>query len=162
VASAGGSFRTLTLLRHAGERVAPSLLFFGCRRAAADFYFAAQWPALEAAGALTAGGLITAFSRDQAAKVYVGARIREHGARVWALLQQVRRLRPCLALLAVRPRAGSRAARGRPCGRAPCCGRSAGARVAGAARAGVIARAPRGRACCRVYAARRARCATRS
>jgi len=37
-----------TLPCHAGERVAPSLLFFGCRRAAADFYFAAQWPALEA------------------------------------------------------------------------------------------------------------------
>ncbi|KAK9839678.1 hypothetical protein WJX81_005476 [Elliptochloris bilobata] len=72
----------------AGEAVAPSLLFFGCRREAADFYFRDEWPALAAAGALAPDGLVTAFSRDQPAKVYVGQRIREHGARVWALLQQ--------------------------------------------------------------------------
>ena len=38
-------------------------------------------------GALTQ--LVTAFSRDQGAKVYVTHRLREHGADVWCLLQQV-------------------------------------------------------------------------
>lgn len=64
------------------------MLFFGCRNEAADFYFRGEWAALSAAGVLAPGGLVTAFSRDQAQKVYVGQRIREHAARVWALLQQ--------------------------------------------------------------------------
>ncbi len=38
-------------------------------------------------GALTQ--LVTAFSRDQGANVYVTHRLREHGANVWRLLQQV-------------------------------------------------------------------------
>ena len=65
------------------------MLFFGCQHEAADFYFRGEWPALAAAGALLPDGMVTAFSRDQPAKVYVGRRIRERGAHVWALLQQV-------------------------------------------------------------------------
>ena len=49
-------------------------------------------------GALTQ--LVTAFSRDQEAKVYVTHRLREHGADVWHLLQQV--FTPSL-LAALRP-----------------------------------------------------------
>lgn len=73
--------------------VAPSMLFFGCRNEAADFYFRGEWAALAAAGVLAPGDLVTAFSCDQPQKVYVGQRIREHAARVWALLRQVGRTR---------------------------------------------------------------------
>jgi sulfite reductase alpha subunit-like flavoprotein len=68
---------------------APCVLVFGCRSAAADFYCREEWEAMRAAGVLggAGGGLLTAFSRDQAAKVYVTHRIREHGAALWAALQ---------------------------------------------------------------------------
>lgn len=44
---------------------------------------------MQAAGVLAPppDGLVTAFSRDQAAKVYVQHRIRERGGQVWAALQ---------------------------------------------------------------------------
>jgi sulfite reductase alpha subunit-like flavoprotein len=68
---------------------APCVLFFGCRSAAADFYYADEWRALQAAGVLhPQHGLQAAFSRDQPAKVYVTHCIRRQAALVWALLQQ--------------------------------------------------------------------------
>jgi sulfite reductase alpha subunit-like flavoprotein len=48
-----------------GVAVAPSFLFFGCRSAAWDFYYAEEWGQLQELGVLDpAQGLITAFSRD--------------------------------------------------------------------------------------------------
>ncbi|MFF1464473.1 molybdopterin-dependent oxidoreductase [Streptomyces sp. NPDC058330] len=61
-------------------------LFFGEQRAATDFYYREELDALRADGTLTR--LDTAFSRDQRAKVYVQDRMREHGAQLWAWLQE--------------------------------------------------------------------------
>ncbi|KAI9897049.1 hypothetical protein N3K66_008071 [Trichothecium roseum] len=62
---------------------APTELFFGNRNRAADFFFAEEWTALETAGKLA---LRTAFSRDQADKVYVQHLIRQEAAELGALI----------------------------------------------------------------------------
>lgn len=67
---------------------APCMLFFGCRNSTGDFYYSQEWEGMEAEGVLVPGGLVTAFSRDQPAKVYVTHRIRERAATLWALLQE--------------------------------------------------------------------------
>lgn len=71
------------------ERVAQgrtrNLLFFGCRWRDQDFYWEAEWRALEEKGCLT---LVTAFSREQEHKVYVQHRLRERGPLVWDLLDR--------------------------------------------------------------------------
>lgn len=59
-------------------------LFFGEQYAASDFYYKDQLLAWEAAGHLR---LDTAFSRDQAEKIYVQQRLREQGADVWRWLE---------------------------------------------------------------------------
>ncbi|WZB77259.1 hypothetical protein WJ972_19150 [Achromobacter insuavis] len=61
-------------------------MFFGERHAASDFYYRDELQALRDDGLLTR--LDLAFSRDQAAKIYVQDRMREHGARLWAWLQE--------------------------------------------------------------------------
>jgi sulfite reductase alpha subunit-like flavoprotein len=76
------------LRRAGGAAPAPCVLFFGCRHEAGDYLYRAEWGALEAEGLLAAGGLVAAFSRDQASKVYVQHRIRERGAELWRLLEQ--------------------------------------------------------------------------
>ncbi|MFB9451301.1 bifunctional nitrate reductase/sulfite reductase flavoprotein subunit alpha [Dactylosporangium vinaceum] len=60
-------------------------LFFGEQRRATDFYYERDLAALQEAGVLTR--LDVAFSRDQRTKVYVQDRMREHGAQLWAWLQ---------------------------------------------------------------------------
>ena len=67
--------------------MAPASLYFGCRNELGDFLYRDEWQRFVRGGALTQ--LVTAFSRDQEAKVYVTHRLREHGADVWHLLQQV-------------------------------------------------------------------------
>lgn len=67
--------------------VGDSSLYFGCRNEAGDFLYREEWEGLQSSGAL--GSLVTAFSRDQERKVYVTHRLRENGAQVWQLLQQV-------------------------------------------------------------------------
>jgi NADPH-dependent sulfite reductase flavoprotein alpha-component len=59
-------------------------LFFGEQYAATDFYYREQLQAWEAAGHLR---LHTAFSRDQAQKVYVQQRMLEQGAQLWQWLE---------------------------------------------------------------------------
>ncbi|TLP61241.1 MULTISPECIES: bifunctional nitrate reductase/sulfite reductase flavoprotein subunit alpha [Pseudomonas] len=59
-------------------------LFFGEQQAACDFYYREQLQAWEATGHLR---LSTAFSRDQAEKVYVQQRLLEYGAELWQWLQ---------------------------------------------------------------------------
>ena len=60
-----------------------NVLFFGCRREAEDYIFRDEWETLAGAGLVE---VFTAFSRDQADKVYVQHRLAEQGARVWDLL----------------------------------------------------------------------------
>lgn len=61
-------------------------LFFGEQRAAYDFYYQEELQALQKANVLTR--LDTAFSRDQAEKIYVQHRMLEQGAELWHWLQQ--------------------------------------------------------------------------
>ncbi|MEU8007878.1 bifunctional nitrate reductase/sulfite reductase flavoprotein subunit alpha [Catellatospora sp. NPDC049111] len=61
-------------------------LFFGEQRRATDFYYADELAELVEDGVLTR--LDLAFSRDQRSKVYVQDRMREHGAQLWAWLQE--------------------------------------------------------------------------
>ncbi len=79
--------RPKAALHATGVSHGPCVLFFGCRNGRGDFLYKDEWQRFEKGGALTQ--LVTAFSRDQGAKVYVTHRLREHGADVWRLLQQV-------------------------------------------------------------------------
>jgi len=56
-------------------------LFFGEQRRGSDFLYEEEWKALQAEGILTR--LDTAFSRDQAEKVYVQHRLLENAAEIW-------------------------------------------------------------------------------
>jgi sulfite reductase (NADPH) flavoprotein alpha-component len=67
-----------------GER-GRNWLFFGEQHAATDFYYRDELEAMRASGLLTR--LDVAFSRDQADKIYVQDRMREHGAQLWAWLE---------------------------------------------------------------------------
>jgi sulfite reductase (NADPH) flavoprotein alpha-component len=67
-----------------GER-GRNWLFFGEQHAATDFYYRDELEAMRANGLLTR--LDVAFSRDQADKIYVQDRMREHGAQLWAWLE---------------------------------------------------------------------------
>ncbi|MSP27012.1 MAG: sulfite reductase subunit alpha [Methylococcales bacterium] len=61
-------------------------LFFGDRNAVTDFIYRAELEAMQANGVLTR--LDLAFSRDQAEKIYVQDKMREHGAELFAWLEQ--------------------------------------------------------------------------
>lgn len=60
-------------------------LFFGEQHAATDFYYREELETLQRDGYLQR--LDTAFSRDQSEKIYVQHRMIEHGAELWAWLQ---------------------------------------------------------------------------
>ncbi len=77
-------FRAFLEEREARGAKGGNWLFFGEQCAATDFYYQEQLQAWQAAGHLR---LDTAFSRDQAEKIYVQQRLREQGAQVWAWLQ---------------------------------------------------------------------------
>ena len=68
-------------LGHAGR----NWLFFGERNSATDFYYRDELEGMRDDGHLTR--LSLAFSRDQAEKVYVQDRMRQHGAELWRWLQ---------------------------------------------------------------------------
>jgi len=59
-----------------GESVGPMALFFGTRNSHAEYTYGEYMEKLRDEGTLT--HLVPAFSRDQAKKVYVQDRIREH------------------------------------------------------------------------------------
>ena len=67
-------------LGHAGR----NWLFFGERSARTDFLYCQELKDMCGAGHLTR--LDTAFSRDQAHKIYVQDRMLEHGAELWRWL----------------------------------------------------------------------------
>ncbi|MGG1517160.1 bifunctional nitrate reductase/sulfite reductase flavoprotein subunit alpha [Paenibacillus oryzisoli] len=79
-----GPFRGFLLERQAAQAKGRNWLFFGEQHADTDFYFQAELEAMVSSGLLR---LDTAFSRDQAEKVYVQHRMLEHGAELWAWLQ---------------------------------------------------------------------------
>ncbi|MDR2462353.1 MAG: sulfite reductase subunit alpha [Verrucomicrobiales bacterium] len=60
-------------------------LFFGDQHRATDFIYEDEFAAWQNSGLLTR--LSTAFSRDQAHKIYVQDRLREHGAELWQWLK---------------------------------------------------------------------------
>jgi sulfite reductase (NADPH) flavoprotein alpha-component len=60
-------------------------LFFGEQRRATDFFYQAEFAAMQSKGLLTR--FDTAFSRDQAQKIYVQHRMLEHSKELWAWLQ---------------------------------------------------------------------------
>ena len=67
-----------------GDDGEPHLLFLGFRYEARDFLYADDWRAWEAAGVVK---LFSAFSRDQAEKLYVQDRLREQGALLWQRME---------------------------------------------------------------------------
>lgn len=79
-------FRSFVMDRATRGAKGPNWLFFGDQRKDHDFLYADEWAAYLKSGALTR--LDTAFSRDQAAKVYVQDRMRENAAELWKWIQQ--------------------------------------------------------------------------
>ncbi|CAM3824807.1 Nitrate reductase [Pseudomonas reidholzensis] len=78
-------FRAFLEEREVQRASGPNWLFFGEQHEACDFYYRDQLLAWQASGHLR---LDTAFSRDQAQKIYVQQRLLEQGAEVWRWLQQ--------------------------------------------------------------------------
>ena len=79
-------FRAYLQHKQAGVGRWPMWLFFGDQRIAQDFLYRDEFEAWLANGTLNK--LNTAFSRDQAHKVYVQDRIREESAELWRWLDQ--------------------------------------------------------------------------
>ncbi len=63
-----------------------SWLFFGEQHFMTDFYYQVEWQGWLKEGALS--NLTVAFSRDQAEKIYVQHRLKEHAAEVYEWIQQ--------------------------------------------------------------------------
>ena len=79
-------FRAFLEERAAAGATGKNWLFFGDQHAASDFLYRDELEGYAGTGLLTT--LTTAFSRDQAAKVYVQHRILESGATLWAWLEE--------------------------------------------------------------------------
>jgi sulfite reductase (NADPH) flavoprotein alpha-component len=79
-------FRAFLEERQAKGETGDNWLFFGEQRQKLDFLYQEQLEGMHKAGLLT--HLHTAFSRDQAKKVYVQDRIAEHAAEVYAWLER--------------------------------------------------------------------------
>ena len=79
-------FRAYLQERQASGARGKNWLFFGEQKRAADFLYESELAQLQADGVLTK--LDTAFSRDQAAKIYVQDRMRESARELWAWLEE--------------------------------------------------------------------------
>ncbi|MES2262474.1 MAG: sulfite reductase subunit alpha [Pseudomonadota bacterium] len=79
-------FRAFLQERQALGATGRNWLFFGEQCAATDFYYRNELQEMQRQGVLNR--LDTAFSRDQADKIYVQQRMVEHGAELWAWLEQ--------------------------------------------------------------------------
>ena len=79
-------FRSFVMDRATRGAKGPNWLFFGDQRKDHDFLYADEWAQYLQAGVLTR--LDTAFSRDQATKVYVQDRMQEQAAELWQWLQR--------------------------------------------------------------------------
>jgi len=78
-------FRSFVMDRATRGAAGRNWLFFGDQRRDTDFLYADEWADYLKSGVLTR--LDLAFSRDQAAKVYVQDRMRENAAELWKWLQ---------------------------------------------------------------------------
>jgi sulfite reductase (NADPH) flavoprotein alpha-component len=79
-------FRSFLHERRARGDRGRNWLFFGEQHAATDYYYRDELEAMRDGGVLTR--LDVAFSRDQAQKIYVQDRMREHGAQLWSWLEE--------------------------------------------------------------------------
>ena len=79
-------FRAFLEERRATGATGPNWLFFGDQRRSTDFLYEDEIVPLHADGFLTR--LDLAFSRDQAAKIYVQDRMREGGTELWQWLER--------------------------------------------------------------------------
>lgn len=79
-------FRAFLEERAATGATGDNWLFFGDQRRDTDFLYRDELERYQSAGVLTR--LDTAFSRDQADKVYVQHRLREHAADIWRWLER--------------------------------------------------------------------------
>ncbi len=86
-------FRGFLQERQARGDTGANWLFFGEQHAATGFYYRDELQAWQRDGLLT--HLSLAFSRDQESRIYVQDRMREHGARLWAWLQEGAHVRVC-------------------------------------------------------------------
>jgi len=79
-------FRAYLQERKATGATGKNWLFFGEQRSKSDFFYREEFETLQKGGVLTR--FDTAFSRDQAHKVYVQHRLFEHGKDVYAWLEE--------------------------------------------------------------------------
>jgi len=79
-------FRAFLEQRQATAQTGKNWLFFGEQRSATDFLYKDDLMRIQASGILTR--LSTAFSRDQAQKIYVQDRMRESAKELYAWLEQ--------------------------------------------------------------------------
>ncbi len=79
-------FRAFLEEREIEDAKGKNWLFFGDQKKASDFLYEAQFADLQRKGILTK--FDTAFSRDQAEKIYVQNRMQENGAELWKWLQE--------------------------------------------------------------------------
>ncbi len=86
-------FRAFLQQRGALGHTGRNWLFFGEQHRATDFFYEEEFLELQRKGVLSR--LDTAFSRDQAQKVYVQHRMIEQGAQLWAWLQEGAHLYVC-------------------------------------------------------------------
>ncbi len=78
-------FRAFVQDRIAAGATGRNWVFFGDQKSACDFLYEEEWNAYLAKGQLTR--LDLAWSRDQAAKVYVQDKMRENAAELWAWIK---------------------------------------------------------------------------
>jgi sulfite reductase (NADPH) flavoprotein alpha-component len=86
-------FRAFVAEREAAGAKGPNWLVFGDRSFELDFLYQTEWLGWRKKGVLAR--LDVAFSRDQKHKVYVQHRLAEHGAELWAWLQDGAHLYVC-------------------------------------------------------------------
>lgn len=86
-------FRSFLHQRQALGDKGPNWLFFGERSSQTDFLYCNELSQMRDSGHLTQ--LDTAFSRDQAHKIYVQDRMIEQGAQFWSWLQEGARIYVC-------------------------------------------------------------------
>ncbi|HZG65375.1 MAG TPA: hypothetical protein VEZ12_01440 [Herpetosiphonaceae bacterium] len=86
-------FRAFLQERNALGATGNNWLIFGDQRRACDFLYRQELEAYQHSGLLT--HLDTAFSRDQAEKIYVQHRLLQNAPRVWSWLQRGAHLYVC-------------------------------------------------------------------